>query len=192
MDYEYDLFLSYRRGAPVGDWVRNHFLPELKNWLPLELGRPARIFVDDESIALGSSWPTALQNALRMSRCLLAVWSPDYFWHEWCVAEWQSMRERARRLDLRDPGTIVLPVVFHDGDNFPEEAKDTQSLDFRPHSIHVPAFAQTTRYVDFIEAVKRLCAHLAPCVKKAPLWQPDWPIVTPAAYTPPNAGLPKL
>lgn len=26
-DYIYDVFLSYRRAPPVGDWVKNHFYP---------------------------------------------------------------------------------------------------------------------------------------------------------------------
>ncbi len=33
-DYEYDVFVSYRRKQPVMDWVKNHFHPLLEQWLP--------------------------------------------------------------------------------------------------------------------------------------------------------------
>jgi macrodomain Ter protein organizer (MatP/YcbG family) len=32
-DYQYDVFISYRRPNPVGDWVKNHFHPLLVEWL---------------------------------------------------------------------------------------------------------------------------------------------------------------
>jgi hypothetical protein len=43
MNYEYDLFLSYRRDPPVSEWVNNHFYPELIKWLPLEVNRETRV-----------------------------------------------------------------------------------------------------------------------------------------------------
>src|SRR5215475_4164150 len=148
MDYEYDVFLSYRRGPPVGEWVNNHFYPQLLNWLPLELNRETKVYKDDQATLLGTHWPQALKRALHLSRCLLCVWSPDYFWHEWCVAEWRSMVAREKLLGYgtnNNPAGLIVPVVFHDGKNFPPEAQQVQYKDFREYNIPVASFCQTAR-----------------------------------------------
>jgi hypothetical protein len=157
MDYQYDVFLSYRRGAPVGDWVNNHFYREVMNWLPLEMNRPVTAFKDDKDIALGNHWPETIKQALGLSRCLLCVWSPDYFWHEWCVAEWKTMAERQRLAGYAtptNPSGLIVPVVFHDGVNFPQEAQNAQSKDFSNYNYQVVAFSQTALYLQFIDEVK--------------------------------------
>lgn len=195
MAYVYDVFLSYRRDPPVGEWVNNHFYSQLLNWLPLELNRPATVYKDDENLILGSHWPDALKQALQSSRCLLCVWSPDYFWHDWCVAEWKSMVERERLLGYgtaANPSGLVVPVVFHDGQNFPPEAQQVQSKDFRDYNIPAPSFSQTAKYVDFIDRVKDLAQGLAGVVNAAPAWQNNWPVVTPPPFTRPSTNPPRL
>lgn len=195
MDYQYDVFLSYRRDPPVGEWVSNHFYPELMKWLPLEVNRVCSVFKDIEVLVSGAIWPQTIRKALMHSRCMLCIWSPDYFWHEWCVAEWKSMVERERLLGLAsaaNPIGLVVPVVFHDGQNFPREARDVQGKDFRDYNTSVPAFAQTVKYVDFIGKVKDLARELAGVIIGAPAWQNDWPTLTPQPYNRPTTQLPRL
>lgn len=54
-DYLYDFFISYRRKAPVLDWMRHHFYPLLSQWLlnfaPIE----PRVFIDELSIETGDT-----------------------------------------------------------------------------------------------------------------------------------------
>jgi hypothetical protein len=44
-DYEYQVFLSYRREPPISSWVRDYFFDELTQWLNLarpSLGSPVQ------------------------------------------------------------------------------------------------------------------------------------------------------
>src|ERR1035441_9750984 len=48
LDYEYDVFISYRRSDPTLGWVKQHFLPLLTEWLPncLPIHHHAKIYGD--------------------------------------------------------------------------------------------------------------------------------------------------
>lgn len=182
-DYLYDVFISYRHRAPVADWVKNHFFPLLDQRLPdcMPIEHAPRIFIDWE-IETGASWPAKLRQALKTSRCLLAVWSPEYFRSMWCQAEWQSMLQRQQVLGLgteTHPHGLIYPVVFADGEPFPPEAKSTQSKDLRQWNLSAPVFRETKDFVDLEKEIQVLCAELAKMIHRAPDWQ-DWPVVTPA------------
>lgn len=195
MSYEYDLFLSYRRDPPVGEWVNNHFYPELLKWLPQEVNRDASVFKDTDVIIPGALWPQTIRNALLRSRCLLCIWSPDYFWHEWCLAEWKSMVARQRHLGIgaqQDTLGLICPVVFHDGQNFPDEVRGTEHADFREYNIPALAFSQTPRYVDFVVKMQRLACSLAQLIRQAPPWEAGWPIEIPELSTRPPTKMLRL
>lgn len=188
MSYLHDVFLSYRRSSPVGDWVHNHFVPELNNWLPGEVGRQVSIFIDDgyrvgsQGIQLGADWPLALQQALARSRCLLAVFSPDYFWSKWCFAELETVRNREQLLGYRtaaNPAGLIQAVKFNDGQNFPPIAARVQYHDFEPWNIYVPVYRETCEYPRFIREVQVFCRRLATAINGAPPWDGTWPVLSP-------------
>ena len=183
MDYKYDLFISYRRCPPVGDWVHYHLIPQLKCWLPGPLGRPLSIFYDDgyeaggDGVPIGAELPWALGAALGRSRCLLPVFSPEYFWSEWCRWELAAMRRREKSLGFRtasNPACLILPVKFSDGINFPTSVSNMDWQDFEPWNIQVPAYMDSREYPDFIRRVQLLCQRLAPEIHSAPPWDQSW------------------
>lgn len=183
-DYEWEVFVSYRRKAPVSDWLHNHFLPMLLQRLPdcLPVKMRPRIFVDVAEIETGSHWPSRLSEALKKSRCLLPVWSPEYFRSDWCLAEWKSMcRREALLAKGRKKGCrIIYPVTFADGEHFPEEAKNTQARDLRSWNIPHLVFRETQDYVTFDREVQRIARELAAMIQGAPAFR-DWPVVRPKA-----------
>ncbi len=181
-DYTYDVFLSYRRANPVGDWVHNHFHPLLAEWLPQVMPRDPKLFIDTRSIETADDWPLKLQQALRGSRCVVAVWSANYFRSPWCVAEWRSMLKREEKLGYRTEDRtrgLVYPVVFFDGEHFPSEAKRTQSKDLRRWSNPDLSFRNTQDFLGFTQEIKTIAGEIWEMVDQAPPWQPDWPIIIP-------------
>lgn len=182
-DYEYDVFVSYRRKQPVMDWVKNHFYPLLDQWLPnaMPVKHETKIFIDWEEIETGSAWPAKLQQALRRSRCLVPVWAPEYFRSDWCLAEWRTMMERERLLGLRteqEPDGLIYPVVFYDGEHFPEEARNIQQRNLSNWNIPYPVFRETVEFVGFDRQIQMLVQELARMIGRAPAWQ-DWPVIAP-------------
>ena len=195
-DYEYDVFVSYRRKQPVMDWVKNHFYPLLDQWLPnaMPVEHKTAIFIDREGIQTGSAWPVKLQQALKRSRCLLPIWVPEYFRSDWCLAEWKTMMERERLLGLRteqQPEGLIYPVVFFDGEHFPEEARNTQQADLRDWNYPYPHFRDQPAYLDFDKQMQLLVKELAGMIGRAPAWQ-DWPVITPIANEQVVVKLPRL
>ena len=195
-DYIYDVFVSYRHKPPVLDWIRNHFFPVLEQWLPnaMPVEHETRIFIDWDEIEIGAAWPAKLRQALKQSRCVLAVWSPEYFRSDWCLAEWRTLMERERLLGLgteQQSEGLIYPVVFADGEHFPQEAQSTQSRDLRQWNTPHPVFRDTADYVQFDKQVQLLVNELAAMIHRAPAWQ-DWPVITPEAKPQVTVKLPRL
>jgi hypothetical protein len=174
-DYEYDVFFSYKRHRLTIRWTRE-VQTRLQYFLSQEVGRETRLFVDEDCIDTGERWPEKLRESLRLSRCMICVWSPLYFQSDWCVSEWQSFRQRERQLNMGSHG-LIAPVRFHDGDDFPQEARDVQSLDLRPFASTMAAFWASRRTVALEDRLKDLAVSVAKMVKCAPPFAPHWPVV---------------
>jgi hypothetical protein len=174
-DYRFDVFFSYKRHNLTLEWTRGVHR-RLQFWLTQEVGRETSLFVDEDCIEAGDRWPDRLRESLKLSRCMVCVWSPSYFQSEWCVSEWNSFRERERRLAMTSHGLIV-PVRFHDGDHFPQEARDVQWIDVAPYTYTVPAFWASPRALELEDKLKELAHSVAKIIGNAPPFAPDWPIV---------------
>src|SRR5262249_8725693 len=110
--YSHDVFLSYPRSEAVGEWMSLYFYPLLKKWLPTETSRDPKIFIDVE-MEKGSEWPAYLKRALLGSRCMITVWSAEYFRSKWCLAEWQSMLQRQQSISIADQSDscrLIFPI----------------------------------------------------------------------------------
>jgi hypothetical protein len=193
--YAFDVFLSYPRHEPVRSWVHLHFFPRLREWLTECLGEPPSIFFDQDEMTAGVSWPLRLQQALLRSKILVPVLSAAYFQRPWCLAEWSSMREREKTLGLRTsekPHGLILPVVFFDGDSFPEDARSIQHCDLRDWNVNTPGFLHTEAYVHFVKRVQEFARQVHAIFAQVPRWQEGWPIVQPSARRLPPMRLPRL
>ena len=194
MAYEHDVFLSYTRRADAGEWVHNHFYPALKAGLENSMPRESRIFTDWQQ-ETGTVWPDNLARALQRSTLLVPVLSPPYFRSPWCIAEWTSMSARQGLLGIGtpdDPPLLIHPVVFADGQHFPENAKSIQALDMRRWNYPFPAFRDTPSYLDFYRAVHTFAGTLAARIVAAPAWHNNWPVIRPDPLPPVRAELPTL
>lgn len=195
-EYLYDVFVSYRHNPPVLTWMKNHFYPLLEQRLPdcMPVDHETSIFIDWD-IEKGASWPQKLSGALRRSRCLLCVWSADYFRSRWCMAEWRTMRERERLAGFRTEQNsqgLIYPVIFSDGEHFPAEAQAIQYRDLRKWNYPQPVFKDTVGILELDQAVQELCQELAPMVLRAPPWQDSWPVITPKVAPGVRFGVPRL
>ncbi len=187
-DYLYDVFISYKRHNLTICWV-DGVIERLAFWLTQELGgQEAKLFFDKESIEVGDPWPAKIQEGLRTSRCMVGIWSPQYFQSRWCVSEWRSFLERGQRLGKN----LIAPVRFHDGESYPQEAKDIQQIDVTPYTSTLDGFWKTDRAVELEDKLKELAKALAKIVSSATPFEQDWPIVNAEGNPPPKAPLVRL
>jgi hypothetical protein len=172
----YDVFFSYKRHGLTLEWTKGVY-QRLQFWLTQELNVPeARIFVDEESIETGDRWPEKLKEALRLSRCMVCVWSPSYFQSSWCFSEWASFREREKRLNMQSHG-LIAPMRFHDGEHFPPEAQAVQWTDVAPYTSTVPAFWNSPRAIELEDLLRPFARSVANIIRSAPQFEADWPVV---------------
>lgn len=117
MEYEYDIFVSYKRYGEWTNWVRGEFCNVLRDHLGMELGRPPKIFIDD-NLEGGTDWPLDLALKLTTSRILVPLFSKMYFGSEWCLKEFCAARFKEDQIGLRapqQPNGIIVPGLIHDG-----------------------------------------------------------------------------
>ncbi len=188
MDYKHDIFFSYKRDPLTLDWHR-WVKDRIVLWLKQEMGgRKIDCFMD-EQIHVGEHWPESLQSALRHSRCLVTVWSPEYFQSAWCVSEWKTFLERERMIQQQG---LIAPLQYHDGDHFPVEARLVQWTDVRSFTSSAPAFYNTVRAMELEDKLKLFASDVARLLQSTPAFDPAWPIIPAPALQPPSIGLPRL
>lgn len=186
-DYEYDVFLSYRRSPTSGVWVREHLAPLLSARLNDIAPANVRLSLDQE-IETGANWPEDLKRRLKSSKVLLAVWSADYFRSAWCMAEWESFRSRNQFLvqnNVTVGRNIIYPIRYSDGRFYHEDAKQVQcNHDFSDLNHATDSFRQSAKYLDFDDKVKAVADDLLEHILAAPAWRGDFPIVEPEPMAP--------
>ena len=168
MDYEYDIFISYRRIGDEWDrWTTDIFVRLLRLFLRPS-GKNIKIFVD-KNIETGAHWPTHLSKALAHSRILIPVLSPDYFKSEWCRLELALMHHRAQQHSAE----LILPFTILDDECFPPEVQALQS-----ENIYVFANPimndNTPTMFEFAEYLKKCCPRILSALEVVPKYCPDW------------------
>jgi hypothetical protein len=185
--YTYDIFVSYRRERSgrenlIAPWL-GRVVRTIEHYVGLELGDcNPRVFFDQESIEVGENWPERLREALLKSKCLLPIWTPQYFNSRWCMAEWQSFvaREEFVRGDAHDSHCrLIIPIQAHDGNHYPKEAQDTQQFDLRRYYATTKAFWRTERADKLDQLLADLARKIAQVIIEAPDYSDDWPVKTP-------------
>jgi TIR domain len=175
MGYQYDAFFSYKRDTETDVWHR-----EVKNklafWVKQEpgVGTSVRFFFDSEDIRNGMRWRQKLGFALKSSRALVCIWSPQYFRSKWCLSEWKTFtaREQMGNWDL------VAPASFFDGENFPRDAKEKQFMDFSDFANTMDAFWRTKAAAKFEkDLLKPFARDLARIICSAPPYDDAFPII---------------
>jgi hypothetical protein len=204
--YTYDVFISYKRDPVQDEWLHDHFVPLFASAVRQEIAaacnrEPEKIFFDQveltkekrvfdlNGIDPGQQWRDALQLALKTSRCLVALWSPLYFFSGWCKAEWETFKKRSPQVS-RD---LVVGISVYDGNNFPPDAQAIQLMDFADFNIIGAGYKTTPLYVTFQQEVKKLALHVAQVVSKAPDFDDNWPVVDVTPPTnPPAPDIPQM
>lgn len=172
-DYRYDVFVSYRRSPLMLSWVTG-VVDRMTEWASNALGGPdISVFFDTAAITPGDDWPTRLQEGVRDSRALLAIWCPRYFQSAYCVGEFMSFVHRASEYGS---GQLVVPITYHDGEHFPDEAKRIQQFDASDFAGTTGGFWNSPRADELDQKLIPLAAELARAVERAPDYDPDFPI----------------
>lgn len=178
MSYEYDVFISYKHTSMFGTWAESTFLPLFAEYLKEELARPTNVFFDRRGLLAAESFPLKLRHALATSRCMVALWTPSYFFDSpWCRAELTTMLMREIALgypNVRRPRGLVAGVSLYDGDKFPAVARDRLPPKWDRYAFDGEGFKTTQEYIRFQQEMREWVPQIAEIVSSAPEWQESW------------------
>ena len=167
-EYEFDVFVSYRRHGEWPAWIHEHFRPVFEHYLGEDLGRDPRVFFDTR-LESGDQWPNHLAKALGRSAVLVPLWSKTYFNSPWCVTECALMFRREEICGYRAnrDDVLVLPASIHDGDDFPEYARKVQFVKLNDYAnVRLNRNGQTAEAM--VDLIKAWTPRVATSVKRAP------------------------
>lgn len=183
MDYEFEIFLSYPRGsngklAVIENWVNEYFYPLLDFYCNASFESKIRIFKDNAIISSGDLWPEIIRNALAKSKCLVAIWSAEYFRKDWCKKELSAMLYREQKLGYRtskNPFGLIVPICAFDGQFFPTIVQNIQQCKWSKYVKVGKAFERSEKYLDFQDDMLMWIENdLAEVLEKAPPWREEW------------------
>lgn len=182
-DYKYDVFISYKNHDLTIGWV-TQFEKMLKYCLTQDLGgRDPNIFFDKESIDTGTKWPRELQEGLKYSKTIVCIWTPEYFKSNWCLSEWLSFEER-EKIFYKDKINLIFPLRFHDGEHYPENAKERQSIDIRKYNSTLKAFWDSPNALPLEIIIQEFSNNLAKKIRLVPPFREDFPILVDHSVSP--------
>jgi hypothetical protein len=173
-DYYYHVYLSYRRGGVEEDWLDLHFRTELSKWLSLDLPDQPQIFFDHN--AKRDAWDPEVIEAIRRSRCLVAISSSQYWGSPTCVAELETFKVRQRAAKV----PVAIGLVFH-GEEPSNTTTEIDWTDFKDYAIAHKGYPFSADYTDFVRAIKKLSRQLAALIRNAPKYESSWPVVMPVS-----------
>jgi hypothetical protein len=176
MAYNFDVFLSYRRFMEWPKWVEDRFLPLFRHYLGEELGRSANIFIDTKEIETGVAWPFKLAEGLSQSKVLVCLWSRQYFNSDWCLAELSHMRAREKACGLgtaEHPGGLIVPVIGHDGDDFPAAIRHIQAYHFQD-VVNFRMAAGSAIDEALSRKIEQWVPNVKAAIERAPAFDPQW------------------
>ena len=173
VQYQYDVFLSYRRANEWPRFVQTIFLPLLRHWLEAEMGEPPRIFCDVEDLETGQSWPHRLAASIASSKVMVCLWSNEYFTSQWCLEELGHMLARSESTMQTSPAQLILAVIIHDGENISRHLGRIQQFHIQEYANPwlAPGSPKLEKLSDLIRIFS---AHVSPALQRAPACDPAW------------------
>ncbi len=175
MPYAFDIFFSYKRNRLTRAWheeVKERVCFYVRNELSLSENE-FNVFFDTETIEAGDIFGDDIRDALKRSKCLVAIWSPDYFTSNWCLSEFHSFIERQKTRTNK----LIIPASYHDGEHFPDLAKQIQFKNFNSYASTISAFWNTAAAVEFDKELKIFSKDIASKIRNAPNFDDNFPIV---------------
>ncbi|MBY5883977.1 toll/interleukin-1 receptor domain-containing protein [Rhizobium leguminosarum] len=183
MTYEYDVFVSYRRVRFQTSWIIDYFLPRLQehlsNYTAAQCERPnVRLFFDQTEVSSaartglpsasgiepGTQWQEALIDGIGKSRCMIALYTPNYFHSKWCLSELEAFEKRAAQTG----SNIIIPISIFSMKHLPAQAHTRNMFCMDEFVIDGPSFYESKLFPEFIAQMKLVAQKVADAVCNAP------------------------
>lgn len=124
------VFLSYAREDDAAFSFADPLKSTLKQLISGLSGRTTEVFLDRDDIPLGENWKEKIENGVRNSLVLIAVYTGNYPRREPCREEFFLFLEQSREYDVQN---LLIPVVWLGFESLLPEGEDEISDYVRTH-----------------------------------------------------------
>lgn len=176
MPYQFDVFISYKRGRINDQWLTEIFLPFFESYLDDELPHRPKIFLDKTGLTPGVDFNNELFQNLICSKCLVAICSPPYFRRsEWCIKEFLTMKymQEYYKLGVHTvPRTLIWPVIYREIQPLPDIIKNINFLDYSEFNVVGEAFFKSEKSLKFQEKLQEDISTISDIILNVPPLNP--------------------
>ncbi len=169
LKYKYEIFLSYDNS--VERWVKKYFLESLKFWLSDLSEYPFKIYENISENTLDA------RIALAYSKCLITLWTPEYFKKNWWKYEFQAMHYRQAGTGVK----VIIPVILQSEKKFlPDYIKNKDIIPrfyFNNYIVpenYVEGFGKTAIGIEFHFKMKEPAEKVLEVMNQAPELRHEW------------------
>jgi hypothetical protein len=107
----YDVFISYSHQKENMEWVTRNVYEPLRQFKKKD-GSSLRIFFDEKSIKIGTSWYKKIAMSIHGANLFVPIYSEDYFQRDFCRFEMERAAiKRVKKEDFILPVARVIPDI---------------------------------------------------------------------------------
>ncbi|HLX10991.1 MAG TPA: toll/interleukin-1 receptor domain-containing protein [Thermoanaerobaculia bacterium] len=135
--YQHDFFVSYSHIPGVN--LLSEFVAELVREIRYQrvgdrLDEP--VYLDRQRLQPGFVWKSELSRALCHSRCMLAIYTDDYFSRDYCIRKWDAMVTLETQRIGGTSRRMIIPILLRCANDqgepaLPARMRELQYEDFR-------------------------------------------------------------
>lgn len=170
-DYKYDLYISYKRGGVLNEWVES-FIYNLTSWLEVEMIEPPQIFLNIQDVDSMSSVNSAIDYSIKHSKLLIALLTPAYFASDFCIREWLFFEKREKQSMNAQP--LILPILLRGGDLLPDHIKRRQLLNASESLMSFTALKRSGTSKGEYDLLQLVSQSITKMLENAPPFDPNW------------------
>lgn len=159
---EFDVFISHPNSSLTNLWI-SEFRPIFIEYLTEELNYTPKIFIDVQEVSVGESWSESIVHALKKSKVLLALLTPNYFNSTNNIFELEAFLEREKRTN--NLAIVPISIKSFDYDVLPTVLLDRQIIDFSEFSID-DLRKRTKLRVRFAQEVEKVAMLTSAIIKE--------------------------
>lgn len=129
-----------------------------------------KIFYDKNNLSEGQRWRKELKRAVLSSRVLVPLFSRQYFGSTSCRKELAYMLAKEKHSGISG---LVVPVVIHDGEDFPSIVQEIQWLKLSQYA-NVRMLKDSPNADKLCEKIMNWTPELKKAIVKAPTYDIAW------------------
>ena len=170
MNYEFEVFISYRSEDPPFTWLTDYFIKNFEYLLKSKIPQ-AKIFFDKSGLKGTDKWEPTLWEALAKSRILMPIITPSFFDDGSYTLKEIAYMYRRHSISSESNALPIIPIVLCC--DFEDLVFECQMYDFSNTNILGLTYSQKAKNV-LIQKSEQLVSDIKKRRNNLPVYSDDF------------------